>query len=97
MYYWTRTFCVIMTLKQRVTFCKNPLAACNKHERPDLEMYFTVNLAFIDYLEQLNDTLTIPINRNWTNIKQPIPISLDSFQISSKLVNVPMMLHGALP
>ena len=65
-------------------FLLESLAACNEHERPDLEMYFTVNLAFIDYLEQLNDTLTIPINRNWTNVKQPIPISLDSFQISSK-------------
>ena len=62
-------------------FLLESLAACNEHERPDLEMYFTVNLAFIDYLEQVNNTLTIPINRNWTNVKQPIPISLDSFQI----------------
>ena len=55
-------------------------------------MYFTVNLPFIDHLEQLNNTLTILINRNWTNVKQPIPISLDSFQISSKLVHASMML-----
>ena len=55
-------------------------------------MYFTVNLVFINYLEQLNDTLTIPINRNWTNVKQPIPISLDSFQIGSKLMHTVMML-----
>ena len=55
-------------------------------------MYFTVNLAFIDYLEQLNDTLTIPINRKWTTVKQPIPIFLDSFQIGLKLMHVPMML-----
>ena len=55
-------------------------------------MYFTVNLAFINYLEQLNDTLTIPINRNWTHVKQPIPISLDSFQIHSKLMHTSMML-----
>ena len=25
------------------------LAACREHEKPDLEMYFTVNLAFVDY------------------------------------------------
>ena len=73
-------------------FLLDSLAACKEHERPDLEMYFTVNLAIIDYLEQLNDTLTIPINRSWTNVKQPIPISLDSFQISLKLVHMPMML-----
>ena len=36
---------------------------------PDLEMYFTVNLAFVDYLEQLNETITTPNNRNWTSAK----------------------------
>ena len=73
-------------------FLLESLAACNEHEKPDLEMYFTVNLAFIDYLEWLNETLTIPINRNWMSAKQPIPISLDSFQVSSKLMHMPMML-----
>ena len=77
-------------------FSLESLAACNEHERLDLEMNFTVNLAFIDYLEQLNDTLTIPINRNWKNVKQPIPVSLCSFQISSKLVHMPMMLKDFL-
>ena len=55
-------------------------------------MYFMVNLAFIDYLEQLNETLTMPINGNWMSAKQPIPISLDSFQVSLKLMHAPMML-----
>ena len=55
-------------------------------------MYFTVNLAFVDYLEQLNETITTPINRNWTSVKQSIPITLDSFQVSSKLMHVPVML-----
>ena len=62
-------------------FLLESLAACEEHGKPHLEMYFTVNLAFIDYLEQLNETITIPINRNWTNAKQPIPISLDAFQV----------------
>ena len=34
----------------------------------------------------------MPINRNWTSVKQPIPISLDSFQSSSKLMQAPIML-----
>ena len=55
-------------------------------------MYFTVNLSFVDYLEQLNETITTPINRNWTSDRQSIPISLDSFQVSSKLMHVPIML-----
>ena len=73
-------------------FLLESLVACNKHEKPDLEMYFTVNLAFMDYLEQLNETLTTPINRNWTKAKQPIPISLDSFPINPKLMHAPIML-----
>ena len=73
-------------------FLLESLAACKKHEKPDLEMYFTVNLAFVDYLEQLNEAITTPINRNWTNAKQPIPISLDLFQVSSKLMHAPIML-----
>ena len=27
-------------------------------------MYFTVNLAFVDYLEELNETIEMPIERN---------------------------------
>ena len=73
-------------------FLLESLAACNKHEKPDLEMYFMVNLAFMDYLEQLSETLTTPINRNWMNAKQPIPISLDSFPINPKLMHAPIML-----
>ena len=35
-------------------FLLESLAACREHKKPDLEMYFTVNLAFVDYLEELN-------------------------------------------
>ena len=74
-------------------FLLDVLATCDEHKKPDLEMYFTVNLAFMDYLTQLNITLDTPINRNWTNVKQPIPISLDSLQIKSKLMHAPIMLR----
>ena len=50
------------------------------------------NLAFIDYLAQLNVTLSTPINRNWTSVKQSIPILLDSFQVNPKLMHAPIML-----
>ena len=73
-------------------FLLESLVACIEHEKSDLEMYFTVNIAIIDCLEQLNETLTMPINRNWMSAKQPIPISLDSFLVSSKLMHMPMML-----
>ena len=66
-------------------FLLESLAACDEHKKPHLEMYFTVNLAFLDYLTQLNVTLNTPINRNWTSVKQSIPISLNSFQINPKI------------
>ena len=69
------------------------LAACKEHEKPDLEIYFTVNLALVDYLEELNETIKTPINRNWTSFKQPVPVSLESFQLSSKLMHAPVMLR----
>ena len=52
------------------------LVACGENEKPDLEMHFTVNLAFVDYLDQLNETIDTPVIRNWTNQKQILPISL---------------------
>ena len=73
-------------------FLLESLAACNEHEKPDLGMYLMVNLAFMDYLAQLNATLNTPIDRNWMSVKQPIPISLDSFQINPKLMHAPIML-----
>ena len=56
-------------------------------------MYFTVNLAFVDYLEELNETITTPINRNWTNVKHSLLVSLESFQLNSKLMHAPVMLR----
>ena len=67
-----------------------------RNEKPDLEMYFTVNLAFVDYLEELNETIEIPIERNWTNYRQTLPISLESFQINSSLLQAPKTLKDFL-
>ena len=69
-----------MILKQKSNFLLESLATCDEHNKPDLEMYFMVNLAFMDYLAQLNVTLNTPINRYWMDVKQPIPISLGSFK-----------------
>ena len=52
-------------------------------------MYFTVNLAFVDYLDQLNKTIDYPVIRNWTNQKQILPISLEPFEINSILLQAP--------
>ena len=79
-------------IKAESNFLLESLAACDEHEKPDLEMYFMMNLAFLDYLTQLNVTFNTTINRNWTSVKQSIPISLDSFQLNPKLMHGPVML-----
>ena len=68
------------------------LAACDEHEKPDLAMYFTVNLAFVNYLDQLIETIDIPIKRNWTHQMQVLPISIEAFNINSSLLQAPKTL-----
>ena len=69
------------------------LAACGENSNQKLEMYFTVNLAFLDHLEDLTETeIDIPIHRNWTHEKQPLPIVLESFEINSSLLQAPKTL-----
>ena len=70
-------------------FLLESLAACGEHEKPDLEVYFTVNFAFVDYLDQLNEM----IERNWTHHRHILPISLQSFEINSSLLQVPKTLR----
>ena len=55
-------------------------------------MYFIVNLAFLEHLEELIEVIDIPIGRNWMHEKQPLPISLHSFEINSSLLQAPKTL-----
>ena len=54
-------------------------------------MYFTFNLAFINYFDNLIECLKVPILKNWTTQEQILPISLQSFEISSSLLQVPKL------
>ena len=55
-------------------------------------MYFMSNLAFVNYLDQLNETINILIERNWTHQMQVLPISLEVFNINSNLLQAPKTL-----
>ena len=79
-------------LEAESNFLLESLAACGQHEKPDLDIHFTVNLAFVDYLDQLNEMTDTPIIRKWTNQKQILPISLESFGINSSLLQAPKTL-----
>ena len=66
------------------------MAACEGPEtKTDLEMHFTVNLAFVNYFEDLLEEPNKPISQNWTSQEQILPISLKTFEISPKLINAP--------
>ena len=55
-------------------------------------MFFTVNLAFLDHLDDLIEVIDTHIDRNWMHEKQLLPISLESFQINSSLLQAPKTL-----
>ena len=64
------------------------LAACEGSEsKTDLEMHFTVNLAFVNYFNDIIEELGIPISRDWTAQEQILPLSLETFEISPNLQN----------
>ena len=64
------------------------LAAC-KNSETELVMYFTVNLAFVNYFDNLVESLDVPILKNWTTQEQLLPISLEAFEINSSLLSAP--------
>ena len=55
-------------------------------------MYFTVNLAFVNYFDKAIEDLGIPILKNWTTQEQSLPISVETFAISPNLLNAPKTL-----
>ena len=66
------------------------LAACGNSET-DL-VKFTVNLAFVNYFDNMIESLGISVLRNWTTQEQILPISLESCEINTSLLNVPKTL-----
>ena len=69
-------------------FLLESLAACEGPEgKTDLEMHFTVNLAFMNYFEDILEELGKQILLNWTTQEQILPISLKTFEINPNLIN----------
>ena len=70
------------------------MAACEGPEtKTDLEMHFTLNLAFVNYFENLLKELGKPISQNWTTQEQILLISFKTFEIDPKLINAPKTLR----
>ena len=81
-------------LEAESSFLLESLAACKGPDaKTDLEMHFTVNLAFMNYFEKILENLGKHISLNWTTQEQILPISLKIFEISPNLINAPKMLQ----
>ena len=81
----TEVFCVIVLLNH---FHLESLAAC-QDTNSKLTMYFTVNTAFVNYLDDfLNFTksLELPIIQNTSTFKQTLPIFLNISKFDSTLL-----------
>ena len=59
-------------------FILESLAAC-QDTKSKLVMYFMVNAAFINYLDNLTNSFKFPLLFNQTTHEQALPISLQSF------------------
>ena len=62
-----------------------------------MTIYYTVNTAFMPYLDTFKEDIELPgleINQNWTTQKQVLPISLQATPFDSKLLNAPKTLKG---
>ena len=75
-------------------FLLESLEACEGSDaKTDLEMHFTVNLAFMNYFDNIVENLGKQISLNWTTTQEQIlPISLETFKISPNLINAPKTL-----
>ena len=74
-------------------FLLESLAACEGPDaKTDLEMHFTVNLAFMNYFDDILENVGKQILLNWTTQEQILPISLETFEISPNLINAPKTL-----
>ena len=72
-------------------FLLESLAAC-LDSNSKLIMYFMMNIAFVNYLDQtdnLTESLRFTILKNKTTFKQTLPISLNICKFDSELITTP--------
>ena len=80
-------------VKTESNFLLESIAACKDSEtKTNLEMHFTINLAFVNYFNDIIEELGIPVSRNWTPHEQILPLSIQTFEISPNLLNAPKTL-----
>ena len=75
-------------------FLLESLAVCEGPKpKTDLEMQFTVDLAFVNYFDDMIEELGIPISQKRMNQEQILPLLLETFEINPNLINAPKTLQ----
>ena len=75
-------------------FLLESIAACNpEKDNVDLEMYFVANTAFLNYFDELIDTLDIPAFHKIMRQEHVLPISLESNDFDEELLSAPKTLR----
>ena len=59
-------------------------------------MYFTVNLAFVNYLEGAVESLCSEVSTNCTTQEQVLPVSIENFDFNPKLLTTPQTMKDFL-
>ena len=75
-------------------FLLESLAACHD-SNSKLFLYFTMNAAFVNYLDQftnMTESLRIPVLRNKTTFEQTLPISFNMSKFDMDLLTTPRNL-----
>ena len=69
------------------------MAACeNPETKVDLVMYFTVNLAFVNYFEGAIENLNASLTMNWTTQEQILSVSIENYEYDPSLLSTPKMM-----
>ena len=76
-------------------FLLESIAVC-PDKQSALTMYFTVNTTFMHYFDSLTNNLENHILQNWTMHEQVLPVSLQTFNFDSKLLEAPKTLKEFL-
>ena len=75
-------------------FLLESIAACDPEGNgADLEMYFMANTAFLNYFDELINTLDTPFLHNITKQEHVLPISLESDDFDKELLTAPETLR----
>ena len=81
-------------IEAETNFLLESIAACNpEKDGADLEIYFMANTAFLNYFDELIDTLDIPALHNITRQEHVLPISLESDGFNEELLLAPKTLR----